>query len=87
MGDKESLANGGSATSITHSMAGHLGHLTAQQEKAFSTFKENLVKANLYTPRSPDHDEASHDDPTLLCAIPARFIQVFAGSLIRKPIL
>ena len=63
-----STANGGSssATTITYSMAGHLGNLTAQQEQAFSTFKENLVKANLYTPHSENH-EASHDDPTLLC--------------------
>lgn len=63
-----STANGGSATTITLSMAGHLGNLTAQQERAFSTFKENLIKANLYTPCSENH-EASHDDPTLLCAI------------------
>ena len=61
-----STANGGSATTTRHSMAGHLGNLTAQQEQAFSTFKENLVKANLYTPHSENH-EASHDDPTLLC--------------------
>lgn len=63
-----STANGDSATTITHSMAGHLGNLTAQQEQAFSRFKENLIKADLYTPRSENH-EASHDDPTLLCAI------------------
>ena len=61
-----STANGGSATTVTHLMAGHLGNLTAQQEQAFSTFKENLIKANLYTPPSENH-EASHDDPTLLC--------------------
>ena len=62
-----STANGGSTTTTTrHSMPGHLGNLTAQQEQAFSTFKENLVKANLYTPHSENH-EASHDDPTLLC--------------------
>ena len=63
-----STVNGSSATTITHLMAGHLGNLTAQQERAFSTFIENLIKANLYTPRSESH-EASHDDATLLCAI------------------
>ena len=57
----------GSANSMVHAMPGHLGNLTAQQERDFSTFKENLIKANLYT-RSEDH-EASHDDPTLLCAM------------------
>ena len=57
----------GSANSMVHAMPGHLGNLTAQQERDFSTFKENLIKANLYT-RSEDH-EGSHDDPTLLCAM------------------
>lgn len=41
--------------------AGHLGHLTPSQDKAFSTFKINLTNAHLYT------GPASHDDPTLLC--------------------
>ena len=63
-----STADGGSATTIAHPMAGHLGNLTAAQERAFGSFKENLIKANLYTPPSENH-EASHDDPTLLCAI------------------
>jgi hypothetical protein len=56
----------GVSAATAHSMPGHLGNLTAQQELAFSTFKENLIKANLYTPNSDNH-EASHDDPTLLC--------------------
>ena len=63
-----SPVNGSSATTITHSMAGHLGNLTPQQEQAFNKFIENLTKANLYTPGSDNH-EASHDDATLLCAI------------------
>ena len=71
MPNKEALspANGGSnATNVPiQSMSGHLGNLTAQQEQAFNTFKENLIKADLYTPQS-EHHEASHDDPTLLCA-------------------
>lgn len=75
MADKEAPVsptfNGDSATSITHSMAGHLGNLTAQQDRAFSTFKDNLLKANLYTPHSEDQ-EASHDDPTLLRFLRAR---------------
>jgi hypothetical protein len=68
-----STANGGSATgtTITHSMPGHLGNLTDQQERAFRTFKENLVEAKLYTPHSENH-EASHDDPTLLCVHPTQ---------------
>ena len=64
-----SPVNGDSATTgTTHSMAGHLGNLTAEQDRAFSTFKENLIKADLYTPPSEGH-EASHDDSTLLFAI------------------
>ena len=47
-------------------LAGHLGHLTGAQEKAFATFKENLAKTGLYAPASEGHLHASHDDSTLL---------------------
>jgi hypothetical protein len=40
---------------------GHLGHLTPSQESALTTFKANLVQAQLIT-----LDPPSHDDPTLL---------------------
>jgi hypothetical protein len=50
----------------TDFFAGHLGHLTTIQEESFSTFKDNLAKANLYTP-STGTSQASHDEPTLLC--------------------
>ena len=71
MADQGAPANGDPTINISQSksMTGHSSNLTAQQEQAFSTFKENLIKANLYTPRSEDH-EASHDDSTLLCAYP-----------------
>ena len=45
---------------------GHLGHLTATQQESFITFKDNLAKADLYTPPT-DTSKASHDEPTLLC--------------------
>jgi hypothetical protein len=50
-------------------LAGHIGHLTKHQEDALKAFKENLLKANLYT--IPDgagagSGKASHDDQTLL---------------------
>ena len=45
--------------------AGHLGHLTKEQEDALTKFKESLASANLYTPASAA-SPASHDDPTLL---------------------
>ena len=50
-------------------LAGHLGHLTEQQEQAFATFRANLASANLYVPASQEGENAlpaSHDDPTLL---------------------
>lgn len=46
--------------------AGHLGHLTAAQHELFSTFKDNLATANLYTLPTAT-SKASHDEPTLLC--------------------
>ena len=45
--------------------AGHLGHLTKEQEDALTKFKEILASSNLYTPASAA-SPASHDDPTLL---------------------
>ncbi|CAA7265448.1 unnamed protein product [Cyclocybe aegerita] len=52
-------------------LAGHLGNLTIEQEKALETFKENLAKAGLYTP-AREKEKASHDDPTLLRFLRAR---------------
>ena len=45
--------------------AGHLGHLTKDEEDAFAQFKDILNSAKLYTPAT-DTAPASHDDPTLL---------------------
>ncbi|KIY47637.1 CRAL/TRIO domain-containing protein [Fistulina hepatica ATCC 64428] len=50
-----------------HIVNGHLGHLTDAQEEAFGVFRENLTRANLYTPDPP-----SHDDSTLLRFLRAR---------------
>ena len=44
---------------------GHLGHLSPEQERAFSSFKDILQNARLYSP-STDTAPASHDDPTVL---------------------
>jgi hypothetical protein len=51
---------------ILHTViAGHLGHLTPEQEAAFENFKDALSKANLYRPAT-DTRSASHDDATVL---------------------
>lgn len=53
-------------------LAGHLGHLTSVQQQAFSIFKDNLEKADLYTPLADSanvNSRASHDEPTLLLVI------------------
>lgn len=41
---------------------GHLGHLTAEEDKSFQDFKKFLLKEGLYKPGPPP----SHDDATLL---------------------
>lgn len=45
--------------------SGHVGHLSPDQEKAFSVFKDILTKADLYRPQHSDARPA-HDDSTLL---------------------
>lgn len=47
-------------------LAGHLGHLTASQEKSLEIFKQSLQDADLYNPKSGDGGHPSHDDTTLL---------------------
>lgn len=42
---------------------GHLGHLTPDEEKAFSDFKAFIEEKGLYKPGPP----ASHTNSTLLC--------------------
>ncbi|KAF9005447.1 CRAL/TRIO domain-containing protein [Cyathus striatus] len=51
--------------------AGHLGHLTTAQQEALASFKDILIKTNLYTPPT-ETISASHDDPTLLRFLRAR---------------
>ena len=45
--------------------SGHVGHLSPEQLKAFTAFKDILIKANLYRPHHSDARPA-HDDSTLL---------------------
>ena len=54
-----------SNTELVRQLKGHLGNLTPEQEQALSTFKENLIKADLYKPGT-ESQKPSHDDPTLL---------------------
>ncbi len=48
-----------------HAFAGHLGHLTQEQEDILASFKGGLSGAGLYQPPT-DTLKASHDDATLL---------------------
>ncbi|KAL0565156.1 hypothetical protein V5O48_016874 [Marasmius crinis-equi] len=54
---------------------GHLGHLTAAQEKSFQEFKEVLQKNGLYTP-GDESKQPSHHDLTLLRFLRARRFDV-----------
>lgn len=65
-----------SSQPIAHDeLAGHLGHLSADQQQAFNVFKSILYAANLYTPSAHTDNgpkPASHDEPTLLRFLRAR---------------
>ncbi|KAF8904093.1 CRAL/TRIO domain-containing protein [Gymnopilus junonius] len=63
---------------LARQLKGHLGNLTAEQEQALSTFKGNLIKANLYKPGTED-EKPSHDDPTLLRFLRARSFNPIAA--------
>lgn len=63
------LSQGPSFTKEIHVdvLAGHLGHLTEEQQKAFAAFKERLAQQKLYIPSFTSDDQLpSHDEPTLL---------------------
>lgn len=57
-------------------LAGHLGHLTASNEKSLETFKQSLQRADLYSPNVGDSGRPSHDDTTLLRFLRARKFDV-----------
>ena len=46
-------------------LAGHIGHLTAQEESALTEFKGLGEKAGLFQPATSE-TRASHDDGTLM---------------------
>lgn len=48
-------------------LAGHIGHLTTQEQSALTAFKALCQKEGLYKPAS-DGSKASHDDGTLMHA-------------------
>lgn len=62
-------------------LAGHLGHLTASQEKSLETFKQNLQKASLYDPESDNSGCPSHDDTTLLYVLNSPWLSGFVEIL------
>lgn len=69
------LSQGPSFTKEIHVdvLAGHLGHLTEEQQKAFAAFKERLAQQKLYIPSFTSDDQLpSHDEPTLLRFLRAR---------------
>ncbi|PGH19672.1 hypothetical protein AJ80_03827 [Polytolypa hystricis UAMH7299] len=59
-------------------LAGHLNHLTPEQEEALESFKAVCIEQQLYTP-AKDEVRASHDDATLLRFLRARKFDVNAA--------
>jgi len=57
------------AASAESRLKGHLGHLTSEEESAFEEFKKLAAKEGFYT-LATDSTKASHDDGTLMYAVP-----------------
>ncbi|KAK2459680.1 hypothetical protein APHAL10511_008325 [Amanita phalloides] len=69
-----SSSSNGASSAQSIVFAGHLGHLTKDQEESFNKFKEVLSSVKLYTPATGT-SPASHDEPTLLRFLRARSFQ------------
>lgn len=60
-----------------HSLSGHVGNLTSQQQAALVQFRARLIEQHLYTPSSPaESKKASHSEATLLRFLRARKFDV-----------
>lgn len=63
--EQSAINPSGNAAESPAWLAGHLNHLTPEQEEAFKAFKTACTEKELYTPPQ-DGKSASHDDATLL---------------------
>jgi hypothetical protein len=45
---------------------GHLGHMTAEEERALAQFKTLLQEKGLWAPKSDSDEFGTHDEATLL---------------------
>lgn len=64
---KNDLAASASQAAGTEWLAGHLGHLTEEQEKKLGEFKKVCEENQYYTSASEDGKvKASHEDATML---------------------
>lgn len=63
------------AASAETRLKGHVGHLTTQEESAFDEFRKLAAKQGFYTPATDDK-KASHDDGTLVYAVPLRLLHI-----------
>lgn len=50
-------------------LRGHLGHLSEEEQKAFTSFKDISEKGGFYKPATAT-SKASHDDATLMSVQP-----------------
>ena len=68
------------AASAETRLKGHVGHLTSEEESALEAFKVLAAKKGYYTPAT-DEKKASHDDGTLVYAIPICLLHTANPSL------
>lgn len=51
---------------------GHLGHLSASEEKTLKEFKALVIEKGMFKPASDTHEFGTHDDAMLLCVVHPR---------------
>lgn len=73
--EKNDPAASATAAAGTAWLAGHLHHLTPEQEASLEEFKKYCAEQGYYTPAEGQEKPPSHDDATMLYVKPRRIVK------------